>query len=308
MGKWVKNFESYNKYKKSKAVNEEFIGKLFQGLKDKLSIGFSKMFGNASQADKIMEAYKAEIIEAQAKKREALKAFGEYFKSIQDGGEKDPNKIKELKKNYDVASKNYDEQIKLIKEKFDIKFKEVIDSEENKKIVNYIKLKKIEMQQELLAEENKALLSDGGLKPEDIKDEEFKNMLSEIGKKMEESKKLQESEKAALEKTEEKTLGFDTEKAKEMAKKGETYLWEKSPYKDYKFEKDEELEYFSKKNMEATKANFIEDSDTDTDRIKVKTENSEIEINRGVVISAKNWKPEGDKGEGEDKEEGESES
>jgi hypothetical protein len=284
--KYVKTFESF-KNSKNDSVNEEFIGKLFQNLKNKLSLGFSKMFGNAAKADKLMEEYKKEIIQAQAKKKEALKAFGLYFKSVKDGGEKDANKISELKKNLETADKNYDEQVKLIKQKFDIKFKEVVDEEKNKKITNYIQLKKIEMQQELLAEENKSLLADGGLKPEEIDDEDFKNMLNDINKKMEESQKMQADQKAELEKKEEKILGFDLNKAKEMAGKDKTYLWEESPMKDYKFQKGDKIEFFSKSNKDSTKATVEEDLG---ERIKVKTEKgTDIEINKKVVISSENF-------------------
>ena len=282
--KWIKTFESH---RNSEKINEEFIGKLFQGLKNKLSLGFSKMFGNAAAADKVIEEYKKEILQAQAKKKEALKAFGDYFKSIQDGGEKDQNKINELKKNLDLATKNYDEQVKLIKQKFDIKFKDVVDDEDNKKIQNYIQLKKIEMQQELLAEENKALLADGGLKLEDIKDPEFKKMIEEIDKKMKDSQDMAEKQKSELEKKEEKVLGFDIDKAKEMVERGETYLWEDSPMKNYTFEKDDNILFFSKGNKDSTKAIVQKDNG---ERVEVKTENgSDIEINKKSIISSENF-------------------
>jgi hypothetical protein len=284
--KWIKTFESYRKTK-DESVNEEFLGKLLQGIKNKLSVGFSKMFGNASKADKVMEEYKKELVGAQFKKREALKAFGLYFKTVKDGGEVEADKIGELKKNLTTAEKNYDEQVKLIKQKFDIKFKEVVDEEKNKKILNYIQLKKIEMQQELLAEETKAMLADGGLNPDEIEDEDFKNMLNGINKKMEDAKKMQSEQKAELEKKEEKLLDFDLNKAKQMAEKGETYLWEESPMKDYQFDKGDKIEFFSKSNKESTKATVEEDLG---ERIKVKTEKgSEVEINKKTVISSENF-------------------
>lgn len=299
--KYIKTFESYRN--KKEVLNEEFIGKLFQGIKNKLSLGFSKMFGTAGEADKVMEEYKKEVLQAQSKKKEALKAFGNYFKSVKEGGEKDSTKIAELKKNLETATKNFDEQVKLIKQKFDIKFNEVVEEEKNKKIKNYIQLKKIEMQQELLAEENKALLADGGLKPEEIEDEDFKNMLNDINKKMEDSQKMQADQKAELEKKEEKVLDFDLKKAEEMAEKKETYLWEESPMKDYKFEKDDKIEFFSTTNKEATKATVIEDLG---ERIKAKTESgSEVEINKKVVISSENFKKKTE--ETQKKEEGKSE-
>ena len=254
--KWIKTFESH---RNSEKVNEEFIGKLFQGLKNKLSLGFSKMFGNAAAADKVIEEYKKEILQAQAKKKEALKAFGDYFKSIQDGGEKDQNKINELKKNLESSTKNYDEQVKLIKQKFDIKFKDVVDDEDNKKIQNYIQLKKIEMQQELLAEENKSLLADGGLKLEDIKDPEFKKMIEEINKKMQDSQKMVEEQKNILEKKDEGGESFNFEEAK---KNPLDYKWENSKYaKDYKFVAGEEIMAWMNKSDNENLSTFKKDGD-----------------------------------------------
>jgi hypothetical protein len=255
--KWIKTFESH---RNSEKVNEEFIGKLFQGLKNKLSLGFSKMFGNAADADKVILEYKKEILQAQAKKKEALKAFGDYFKSVQDGGEKDQNKINELKKNLDLSTKNYDEQVKLIKQKFDIKFKDVIDDEDNKKIQNYIQLKKIEMQQELLAEENKALLADGGLKLEDIKDPQFKKMIEEINKKMQDSQKMVEEQKNILEKKEE--AGAESFNFEEAKKNSLNYKWENSKYaKDYKFVAGEEIKAWMNESGNEDLPTFKKDGD-----------------------------------------------
>lgn len=286
--KYVRNFESFKNSKKG-SLNEEFIGGLFKGLKNKLSLGFSKMFGSASKVDKLMEEYKKEITSAQEKKKLSLKALGDYFKAVKDGGEKDQSKIKELKSNIDVADKNYQEQVKLIKQKFDIKFNEVVKEEKNDKIKNFIQLKKIEMQQELLQNEMKAILGDD-LKPEDIDDPEFKEILKGIQEKTEASVKSAEEQKKSLEMKEEKILGFDLEKAKKMADKDETYLWEESPMKDYEFSKGDNIEFFSKSNKEATKATVEEDLG---ERIKVKTDKgSDIEINRLSIISSENFNQE----------------
>jgi hypothetical protein len=123
--KYIRTFESF-KTSKKESLNEEFIGSLFKGLKNKLSLGFSKMFGSASEVEKIMEEYKKEITTAQEKKKLSLKALGDYFKAVKDGGEKDQSKIKELNSNIESADKNYQEQVKLIKQKFDIKFVEIV--------------------------------------------------------------------------------------------------------------------------------------------------------------------------------------
>ena len=288
--KYVRNFESF-KNSKRESLNEEFIGGLFKGLKNKMSLGFSKMFGSASKVDKLMEEYKKEITSVQEKKKLSLKALGDYFKAVKDGGEKDQSKIKELKGNIDVADKNYQEQVKLIKQKFDIKFNEVVKEEKNDKIKSFIQLKKLEMQQELLQNEMEAILGDD-LKPEDIDDPEFKEILKGIQEKTEASVKSSEEQKKALEMKEEKTLGFDLEKAKQMADKGETYLWEESPMKEYEFKKGDNIEFFSKSNKDSTKATVEEDLG---ERIKVKTEKgSDVEINKLSIISSENFNQEKD--------------
>jgi hypothetical protein len=290
--KYIKTYESFKSSNKVEKVNEEFIGKLFQGLKNKLSLGFSKMFGSSSKVEKIMEEYKKEIISAQEKKKLSLKSLGDYFKAVKDGGEKDAAKIKELKGNIDTADKNYQEQVKLIKQKFDLKFNEIVKEEKNDKIKNFIQLKKIEMQQELLQEEMKAILGED-LKADDIDDPEFKAIIEGIQKRTQDSQKAAEDQKKALEAKEEKALGFDIEKAK--TDKG--YVWEESPFKDYDFKKGDKIKFFSTSNNEETEATIEEDSSEE--RVKVKTDKgNNIEINRGKIISSENF----DKEKSEEKE------
>lgn len=296
--KYVKSFESF-KDRKSEPVNEEFIGGLFKNLKNKLSLGFSKQFGNAKKADGVIEEYKKEIIAAQAKKKAALKAYGEYIKSVKSGGEKDDNQIKTLTKNIEIADKNYDQQIELIKKKFDIKFKEIVDGEENPKIQNYINLKKIEMQQELLNSETNSLLSDAGLKEEDVKDDpNFQKMLKEIQAKATGAQKMADEQTKALQSKEEKETGFDMEAAKKSADKDEVYIWKESPLMQHTFEKGEKVKYFSKTNYVANKAGYtgtdgtvveIQGTKGDKARIVVKTATGQPEINKGSVISSESY-------------------
>ncbi len=293
--KYVKSFESF----KSEPVNEEFIGGLFKNLKNKLSLGFSKQFGSAKKADEVMEAYKKEIIAAQAKKKAALKAYGQYIKNVKAGGEKDDNQIKTLAKNIEVADKNYDQQIELIKKKFDIKFQEVIDDEKNPKIQNYITLKKIEMQQELLNSETNSLLSDVGLKEEDVKDDpNFQKMLKEIQAKATNAQKMADEQTKALQSKEERETGFDIEAAKKMADKDQVYIWKESPLMNHTFEKGEKIKYFSKTNYTANKAGYtgtdadvveIQGKKGEKDRIVVKTATGQPEINKGSIISSESY-------------------
>lgn len=289
MKKYIKTFESFRESKET--VNEEFVGALFKGLKNKISLGFSKMFGYASKVEKLMQEYKKEIITAQSKKRESLKALGDYFKAMKNGAEKDQTEIEELKKNINLADKNYDDQLKLVKQKFDIKFNAIVKEEDNPKIKDYIKLKKIEMQQELLIDEMSLILSNGVLEEDDIDDPQFKEVIDDIKNKTEASKKMVEDQKKALEAKGETELGFDVEKARELANKGDVYLWENSPMKDYTFKKGDEIKYFSQSNKASTNATVLEEGSGE--RIKVETESgNEIEINRGVIISSSNFKKE----------------
>ncbi len=285
--KYIKTYESF---KDESQINEEFIGKIFKNLKNKLSLGFSKMFGSAQEVDKLMEQYKKEVTLAQQKKKVSLTTMGEYFKSIVNGGEKDPNKVKELKKNIELADKNYDNQIKIIKQKFDLKFDEIVKGEENEKIKNYIQLKKLEMQQELLQGEMESLLS-GDMKSEDIDDPDFKSILSEMEKKTQETIKLTEEQKKELESKNEVVVGFDIDKAKQMASKGEVYTWEKSPFYKYEFPDGDKIKFFSQTNKSETPATVV--GKIDDKKLKVKTEKgNEIEINKGTIISSESYKEE----------------
>jgi len=295
--KYVKSFESFKD--RNKIVNEEFIGDLFKNIKNKISLSFSKNFGNAKKADNVIEEYKKEIIIIQDKKKISLKEYAKYIKSIKDGGEKDDNQLKLLMKNIETATKNYDQQIDLIKKKFDIKFKEIVDEEKNPKIQNYINLKKIEMQQELLNSETNSLLSDSGLKEEDVKDDpNFQKMLKDIKDKSITAQKLAEQQKKELESKEEKETGFDIEAAKKAGDKEEVYIWKESPLMQHKFEKGEKIKYFSKTNYLANKSGYtgtdatvveIQGSNGDTERIIVKTATGQPEINKGSIISSDSY-------------------
>lgn len=298
--KYVKSFESYrSESNNDEPINEEFIGGLFKNLKNKLSLAYAKQFGSAKEADQAIDAYKKEIINAQNKKKLALKAYGVYVKNANAGGEKDDAQMKQLQKNIELADKNYDQQIELIKKKFDIKFQEIIDDEKNPKIQNYINLKKIEMQQELLNSETNSLLSDAGLKETDVKgDPYFQKMLKEIETKATNAQKLADEQKKALEGTQERETGFDIDSAKKMADKDQVYIWKESPLLKHTFEKGEKIKYFSQTNYKANKAGYtgtdatveeIQGKKGEKDRIVVKTATGTPEINKGTVITSESY-------------------
>jgi hypothetical protein len=288
--KHIRTFESFRNKKEDK-INEELLGGLFKSLKNKMSVGFSKMFGSAKEADKIIEEYKNKLIEAGAKKREMLKQRALYVKSVAEGGEKDINKENEMSKNFKVAEDNYTKQIEKLKEIYDIKIKEVVSGEKNPKIQNYIRLKKLELEKDLLEEEIKAIFNETGLKEEQLKDSpEFQDMIKNIEAKIKTNEENTAKQKAELEKSQEKNLGFDIKKAIEMSKEDKVYLWEESPFAKREFKNDEEITYFSQSNSknnpnyEGTKGKVIEDMG---EKIKVETESGgPWEINKKAIISA----------------------
>jgi len=291
--KWIKN---YDKHTADRRINEEFIGKLFGKLKDKLSLGFSKMFGTAKEVEEMFKKYESEILKRQEVQNKTLSDYAEYIAQVKMSGEKDENKIKELTTKIETARGKFQEEVKLLKQKFDIEFKSITDKEENPKIKNYITLKKIELQLSLLNKETESLLGEGKLTEEDIDNDPI---LKSIKEKSEELEKEAKKTKEFLE-SEEKQTGFNLDSAKELTdkKNPEPYVWEESPYtKDtYKFEKGDEIFYFSvsnykdsqdKKGYKGTKATVVEEVEGDS--LKVDTETSkDIQIKKTAVIKAPN--------------------
>ena len=289
--KWIKN---YDKHTADRRINEEFIGKLFGKLKDKLSLGFSKMFGTAKEVEEMFKKYESEILKRQEVQNKTLSDYAEYIAQVKMSGEKDENKIKELTTKIETARGKFQEEVKLLKQKFDIEFKSITDKEENPKIKNYITLKKIELQLSLLNKETESLLGEGKLTEEDIDNDPILKSIKEKSEKLskdaEETKKFLESE--------EKQTGFNLDRAKELTDQNQTYIWEESPYtKDtYKFEKGDEILYFSvsnykdsqdKKGYTGTKATVLEEVEGDS--LKVDTETSkDIQIKKTAVIKAPN--------------------
>lgn len=245
------------------------------------------MFGKAAEADKLMEEYKVEIQNAQKQKIMALRALGEYFNKEKSGVEVYEEDLKKIKSDIEITTKNFNEQVKIIKQKFDIRFEEVIKEEKNPKIKNYIVLKKLEMQQELLSQELNTLLTESGLKEEDITDPEFKKIIDAIKSKSSQSDKKVEEQNKLLSQKESEEGTFDLQKAMEQAdkvKNGEApYLWEDSPFLEYTFKQGDKITFFSNSNKEETQAEVIEDL---TNRVKVKTANSDgITISKGSIVN-----------------------
>lgn len=258
--KYIRTYESFKDSNKEK-VNEELLGGLFKSLKNKLSLGFSKMFGSASAVDKLITGYKKELQEAQSKYKEALGKYGKYIKSIEEGAEPDTKKAQDLIKLYEKERDIYQKSQPLIKKKFDLKFKEATKDEENDKIKNYITLKKIEMEQEMIRTESESLYADTGLTEEMVKDNEFLNKII-IDNKSKLEKLVEASEKESKNINSEDSgsdSSFDFESAK---KDPENFKWSDSKFnKEYKFESGEEIKIWMKKSSNDSLSTFDKDGD-----------------------------------------------
>jgi hypothetical protein len=139
------------------------------------------------------------------------------------------------------------------------------------------------MHQDLLSEEIKIILG-GDPKDQEISDPKAKELIKSINKRISDSEKLKKSEIDKLKSEEKKELGFDVKKATELSKGGETYLWEESPMRKFKFEKNDRIKFFSTSNRGETRAVVLEDLD---DKIKIKTENDNVvEIDKRSIISS----------------------
>lgn len=245
--KYIKSFEGY---KKKETINEEFIGGLLKKLKNKLSLSFSKNFGRAKDADKLMDEYKNEIINSSNKKNEILKQYATYIK---ENEEIDPKKTAELNKNYLAAESIYKQQVEISKQKFDIKFNEITEDEKNPKIKNYIQLKKLEMQQEILTNELNTIFVELKLDDEIVNsDPNFKNIVDSIQGKIKEAdtKKLEQENILKSEAKESEYFSIKEEDKKKVEEKGG---FVESPFAkgEVKLKQGDKVEYWSERSKKA---------------------------------------------------------
>lgn len=241
--RYIKTFESFRNGDK---VNEEFIGKmlgnLLGGLKKKMSMEFSKMFGSSKKADKVIEDYKNERLKIENEKTTALRALAEFLKGQKEGAQKDDEKKKQLEDDLKKQQDLYAKKVDLVKQKFDIRLKEVIEEEKNEKIKNYINLKKIELEQEFISNELNIIQGELGLTEDVIKNSpEFKNYFDSLNNKAKESEEAKKEQVDALSQKGE-SGGFNFEEAK----KNKDYKWVDSKYNkgEYKFGVGEEIKVF----------------------------------------------------------------
>jgi len=293
--RYIRTFESHKKY------NEGVVGDMFNKLKNmvknKVSKEFSKMFGSAAEVEKIIEDYKAELIAKQNIMLKSLRDFAEYVKTTQEGEpEVDDKKMEELSNAYKENKENFEKQIKLSKEKFDIRFKEQMKEEKDPRMKNYIKLMKIEMQQELLERERAIIYDQVGISEEQLKNNnDLSNIANDLQKKTEQNVELEKQETETLKKEpKEVSSEFDMEMAMDDP---DNYQWEESPFLDPKneIEKGDKITYFSKSNAqdndnyEGTRATVIEllDGSGPKRQVQVRTDegdNEGFKIDLGKVI------------------------
>ena len=117
---------------------------------------------------------------------------------------------------------------------------DIIEDEENKKIKNYIKIKKLEMEEQLLTKELELIQKEVGMTDEQIKDDEmFKGLMDNLMKRSESNTKSQQQEKEILDS--DSGEGYKNEFNFEEAKNNKDY---QGPLKDEKFGVGDEIKIY----------------------------------------------------------------
>lgn len=259
-------------------VNEGIFSKLFKKFKSKLDIKLSKSLGGtAKQIDKLFDQYKIDFEKIMLDKNDKLKAVIELGLAL-ESGEDVKEELDKAKKANQESDKIYDKKKKLLKDKFDVKFEDIIGKEDNEDIKTYIKLKKIEMQEELLDKELNYINNDMGIDSDKINSSDMlKNLIKSKKEKMD---NLQKAKK----KIDEEGLG----KSKKDGEK--------------EYQTDEEIVYISKTDKKEVNAKIMDKTPKEEGNIVVSTENTPS----GVEIKKDQIKEKESKEEG--KEEGKEES
>lgn len=300
--KYIRNFNNHRKFK----LNEEFIGNALKNLmgeiKKRASLKLSKEIGSAKKVETVIEKYKEELVEAMGEKLELRKKILTYHQEVAAGADPNEDELKEMNKNLEKLEDNYNKEKEILKKKYNQEFNDIISEEKDPNIKKYLKLRKLEMAQELLAIERKKLFED--LDKEDL-DTEY---VDELNKSLEEkAKKLDEmTDELAdqLEQSSEEGATFNFEEAQ----KSSDYLWKDSPFMDSKFDEGDEIKYWSNSNFDdkgeeyqGTTA-YIGPDEKQTDEMKkdgeiwVYTDENDSEkgftIKKGKIITTKKYQEE----------------
>lgn len=192
-------FSSDAKFKNIEPVNEFFGGvikKLFQNAKNDLAIKFSKRIGGAGEADKAIESYKKQVFGFLRQEIEGEKSLIQYELGMEESGG-DEKGLKAIKDKLAKEQQVIDKQKEAAKQKFNLQINKIIEDEKDKNIKSYIRIKRAELAEQLLANELEELRKVGGDKLE--KDAEFKTRIEEKEKQAEKMNQLGEREAKRLE-------------------------------------------------------------------------------------------------------------
>ena len=198
MNNYIKSFSNYKS--KPTYINEEFIGRALKGVfnkvRNKFAMELSKNIGSAKKVKVLIDKYEQELDNLNNEYYNSLTELLDTYKAIkqaeEDGGEvsKLKEEMEEKKERMQKAEKILDKQKEVLKEKFDIQFKEIIREEKNPKIKQYINLEKIDMMQRMLANEMENIQKEVGFDKDDIEGSDF--LQSILNKKTEEAKRYDE--------------------------------------------------------------------------------------------------------------------
>lgn len=197
----IETFDNFktDKFKNIKPVNEFFGGiikKLLQNAKNDLAIKFSKRVGGAGEADKAIENYKKQVFGFLQQEVAAEKTLIEYELGMEESGG-DESGLKAIKDKLAKEQQIIDKQKEAAKQKFSLQINKIIDGEEDSNIKSYVKIKRAELAEQLLANELEELRKVGAEKLE--KDAEFKARIEEKEKQALKMNQLGEREAKRLE-------------------------------------------------------------------------------------------------------------
>jgi hypothetical protein len=283
---YVRNFNEF------KSINEGLFGNLFKSLKSKVAMSISKnLGGSAKKVDSLLDRYEQDLKQLMKDKNDKLKAVVELENSNKEVGGLD----NEIKKAMDANKKsdiNFEKQKGLKKEKFDIEFNKIVKAEKNDDIKDYIKIKKIELAEQLLEFEMNFINNEMGISEDEIQGSEMlKKLISGKKEEMEKYKNMAKEIEDSFGKSsnkEDDSDKFDIEEARG----NEDYAYDK--YLKHEFKTDEEITFWSVKNAKdaddykGTPAFISEETATEEDMINIyKEKGKNIKIKRSKIMSRK---------------------
>jgi hypothetical protein len=265
--RYIYNREDY------KQINEGLFKNLIKKFKSKVAVELSKKLGgSAKKVDNLMSAYKSKIEGLLKEKNDKLKAVVELEMSKQDGGDVADDLKRAIVAN-EKSDKLYDQKRSVLKEKFDLEFNKIVKEENSEEVKHYIKIKKIELQEEMIQFEMNYIEQEMGIDQGKIESSE---MLS----------KLVDSKKSQLAKVSQMKKDIDAKGLADV----------KSDSEDQKLKVGTKISYKRKNDTDGdgeytgdpNDAEVMDKEPKKEGNIVVKTENSPsgVEINMAQVFKA----------------------